>query len=797
VNTKSKAVEKGRRRSKKVEGSIAYFDPLRPPSTVFDYLFPILARLAVTHRRAVIAFWAVAAALAVPLALDAPARLDVRGDPPPGTEAAAVDSLLRSRFSRAFREVLVIPVESPESLDGPGQGAILDSLIASLSGAEWTDRVISWRSTGDSSFVRADRRGTVLFVLLRPVFALDAQSVVEPARAHVRETLARLGAVGWSAPVTGEPALEADLRALSARSTRQSELRLAPVTFVVLVFAFGALVAAALPVAVAFLAIVLSLGVIGLIARFQPVSIYVLNIASMLGLGVGIDYSLLVVNRFREELRSAGPEAAATRAARKAGRAIITSGATVLVGFGALLLTPIAETRSVGLGGMVVVLFAVAVTLTLLPALLAVIGHHIDRPRWLARVSARGRSPESWTRWAALVMRRPWTALIAGLVVVTTLAWPARQLRIGLPARHWWPAGTESAAGLELLDRMGMGAVAQPIRLTVGLPDSLTVTDASVLRGLQRLGDSLAADPRVEQVRSLAAPGPARSILALSMLYSDLDQARLEFPDFVDAYRSSDGRVAVVDVILRDSVALVSGMAVVRRARVLAQSPPRGLEDATIAVGGFYGATVDLQDLLMARFPGIVALVLGVIAVMLMLAFRAALVPLKAVVLNLLSVAASFGLMVWVFQLGRGSAVFGLDGPTEAIFAVVPVLVFAIVFGLSMDYEVFLLARVKEEWDAGAGNEAAVARGLAATAGTITWAAAIMVLVFGAFAFSGVFVVQVLGFGLAAAVLLDATIIRLVLAPALMRLAGKWNWWPARRATGDGRQTPQSVARCP
>jgi RND superfamily putative drug exporter len=389
-------------------------------------------------------------------------------------------------------------------------------------------------------------------------------------------------------------------------------------------------------------------------------------------------------------------------------------------------------------------------------------------------------------------MQHPWRALAAGLLVVLVLAWPVRDLRIGLPARHWWPQGTESAAGLSLLDRMGMGAVAQPIRLTVVPSDGRTVTDATVLRGLRNLGDSLRADPRVAAVRSLAEPGPVRSILALSMLYADLDAARAEFPDFVDAYRSSDGTIAVVDVVLRDSVALVSGMDVVRRVRGLAASPPRGLEGASIHAGGFYGTTVDLQDLLIERFPGIIAIVLGVIAVMLVIAFRSALVPLKAVVLNLLSVAASFGLMVWVFQLGHGSGVFGLPGPTEAIFAVVPVLVFAIVFGLSMDYEVFLLARVKEEWDAGASNEVSVANGLAATAGTITWAAAIMVLVFGAFAFTGVFVVQVLGFGLAAAVLLDATIIRLVLAPALMRLAGKWNWWPGgRRATVDGRQAAE------
>jgi len=744
-------------------------------------------RFVVTHRRAVLVCWVVAAIAATPLALGTAARLSARADPPPGTESAAVDSLLRTRFARSFRDVLVVAIESPAPLDSIGPGAVLDTLIAALAHAEWVDRVISWRSTGDSSFVRADRRGTVLFVPLDSALGHDALAWVGPTRHRLSKTITGLGprGRGWTALVTGEPALEADLRALSAESTRKSELRLAPLTFAVLVFAFGALVAAALPVAAAFLTIWLGLAVIGLVTRITPVSIYVLNIATMLGLGVGIDYSLLLINRFREELRSSPATEAAVRAARTAGAATITSGMTVLVGFGALLLTPIVETRSVGLGGMIVVLFAVAVTCTLLPALLAMLGAGIDRPRWLARMSALGRSPEQWRRWATLVMRRPWAALGAGLLIAGALAWPARQLRIGLPARHWWPAGTESAEGLALLDRMGMGAVAQPVRLTVTLSDGRSVgrsvTDASVLRGLQRLGDSLAEDPRVERVRSLAQPGPVRSILALSMLYADLDQARAEFPDFVDAYRSADGRIAVVDVVLRDSVALVSGMEVARRARALAATPPRGLEGSTILVGGFYGATVDLQDLLMAQFPRIVTLVLGVIAVMLVLAFRSALVPLKAVVLNLLSVAASFGLMVWIFQLGNGSTLFGLDGPTEAIFAVVPVLVFAIVFGLSMDYEVFLLARVKEEWDAGATNEDAVANGLAATAGTITWAAAIMILVFGAFAFTDVFVVKVLGFGLAAAVFLDATIIRLVLAPALMRLAGRLNWWPGDR----------------
>jgi RND superfamily putative drug exporter len=240
--------------------------------------------------------------------------------------------------------------------------------------------------------------------------------------------------------------------------------------------------------------------------------------------------------------------------------------------------------------------------------------------------------------------------------------------------------------------------------------------------------------------------------------------------------------MALVDIVLQDTVALVSGMDVVGQARQMAKVPVRGLEGARMSVGGFFASAQDLQDRLLAQFPLIVALVLGITAIMLAVAFRSVLVPIKAVILNLLSVAASFGLIVTVFQHGHGSSLFGLDGPTEAIYSIIPVLVFAIVFGLSMDYEVFLLARVKEGYDLTGRNDEAVADGLASSATTITSAAMVMILVFGAFAFTEVFVVQVLGFGLAVAVLLDATLIRMILAPALMKLAGRWNWWPGGRS---------------
>ena len=741
------------------------------------------ARGVIRFRWAVIALWSIIGLLATPEARHVASRLNARRGSLEHSESAEADRLLRTRFARPFNDVLAVTLEAPQPLDSAAPGRVLDSLIAGFSRQPWVDRVVSWRSTEDSSFLRPDHLGTVVFVVLDPAGADTAIGLVEPARVVTRRVLGDLGvnAAGYRALVTGEEALAADLRVVSERASRTAELRLAPLTLLVLVLSFGALVAAALPIVVGFLAVWVSLAVIAVLAQVTPMSIYVMNITTMLGLGVGIDYSLLVVNRFREELVRGDPLAAAVRATETAGTAAVTSGLTVLVGFAALLLTPIVETRSLGIGGLVVVATAVLLSTTLLPALLAVLGPRIDQPKWLARRLAWFRAPDVWRAWARWVMRRPVPALGLGLLAVGALALPVRDMRIGLPARHWWPAGTESAAGLDALKRLGMGAVAQPIRMLVDLPEGRRATAAVALRGLQRLGDSLRADPRVKQVRSLADPGKVKSIFALSVLYGDLEAARKELPDFVDAYLSTDGRLAVVDVVLQDSVALVSGMAVVGRARELGKVRIRGLEGASVTVGGFYAGSLDLQSILLDQFPLLIALVLTVTAVMLAIAFRSVLVPLKAVGLNLLSVAASFGLIVIVFQQGHGSQFFGMDGPAVAIFAIVPVLVFAIVFGLSMDYEVFLLARVKERYDLTGRNDEAVAEGLAASATTITSAALIMILVFGAFAFTKVFVVQVLGFGLAAAVLLDATLIRLVLAPALMQLAGRWNWWPGGR----------------
>jgi RND superfamily putative drug exporter len=322
----------------------------------------------------------------------------------------------------------------------------------------------------------------------------------------------------------------------------------------------------------------------------------------------------------------------------------------------------------------------------------------------------------------------------------------------------------------------------------VQLPAGRSAIDAAALRGLMTLADSLVADPRVREIRSLVNLEPHGSLLGYSVLYSDLPAARARFPDFLDAYLSTDRRLTLLDVILADTTSLTTATDVVLHARQLARAQLRGTRGMTITVGGYSAAALDFQEDLLARFPLLVALILGATGVMLAVAFKSVLVPLKAIVMNTLSVSATFGLLVLVFQYGVGARLFGLDGPTSAIFVAVPVLVFAVVFGLSMDYEVFLLSRIKEAFDRSGRNTEATMEGLSATASVITSAALVMILVFGIFAFARSLPMQLMGFGLAVAVLLDATVIRMVLVPAFMQAMGRWNWWPGVRR---GRSPPQ------
>ena len=727
--------------------------------------------------------WAALALLFGPRACHVQQVLALRGGGSETTESSRATQLLKEAFPTPFADYVAIVVHGPVRWTNARFEAVLDTLKAVVERRAYVGEVISARSIGESSFVSQDRRTTFLIAALTPESTHDlSASFVPDLRATIREALAPLpGSEGFEVMVTGFPALDHDVRTISAEDTERGEQRALPLTLAVLIVAFGALVAASLPVLVGLLAITIALGLVTLAARYTPMSVFVLNITTMVGLGVGIDYSLLIVTRFREELnRGLSPVDAAIRTVETAGSAVVTSGLTVVVGFAALVTTPLSDTRSVGVGGLLVVGVAVLLATTFLPAVLAILGRNIDRPKWLARPLARFHAPTGWERWARWLGHRPWRAVAVGGAAIALLTSPLSQIRLGLPATNWFPPESESGRGLQALREMGASGVIQPVRVVVQLPEGESALAARRLPGLKALTDSIRKDPRVREVRGVVKQG--MSTLELVAYYSDPAGVRAKTPKFFDAYLSADNRVTLLDVIPADTVSLTGLMDVVRRVRGVVARDVRGLAGAEILVAGFAASNVDTQQELMKRFPETVALVLGITAIMLFVAFRSLLVPIKAVLLNLLSVGGAFGLTVLVFQHGYGGGLFGLEGPTQAIWAVVPVLVFAIVFGLSMDYEVFLLTRVKEVFDKTGRNDHATMEGLSATASTITSAALIMILVFGTFAFTRVLAVQLIGFGLAAAVLLDATLIRMVLVPAIMHIAGRWNWWPGVRA---------------
>jgi RND superfamily putative drug exporter len=757
------------------------------------------ARAIVRFRYLIIAFWIAVAGFAFPRASRVHDVLDVEGRTVLATEAHAASRLVTEEFPQPFTHFYAVTLEGPLPADSPAFQRALDTLHAAARRERYIAAVFS-PGTGEAfGAVSPDGRAAFLLAAVAPEHADSSTDLTPAFRRAIHAAAARLpGSGDYTVHVTGAPALDFDIRDVSKADADRGERWALPLAGVVLVVAFGALVAAVLPILVGMFAITCSLALVHFASSFTPMSVFVLNIVTMIGLGVGIDYSLLIVTRFREELnRGLRRREAALRTTQTAGRAVVTSGLTVVVGFASLFVAPVMETRSVAIGGVIVVSIAVLLSVTLLPGVLAILGRAIDAPRALAKRLAWYHAPTGWERWARRLATHPWRALLLGLAAAAVVIWPLTGIRIGLPRAGWFPAGTESAAGVEALDRIGVRGLLQPVTVVVRAPEGEKVVGSRYLRGLRRLADSLSADPRVAEVRSAITLEPGLSILQYSLLYSNLERARNRYPDLLATFLSRDARTTRLTVILHDTTSITGSMDVVRRARAIRDAGIQGLEDTRIQLAGFQAASVDLQDELLRRFPILVALVLVITAIAMFVAFQSVLVPLKAVVMNCLSVAGAFGLIVLVFQHGIGAGWFGLDGPTEAIFVLVPVLVFAVVFGLSMDYEVFLLARIKEAFDRSGRNSQATMEGLSATASVITSAAFIMMIVFGVFSFSDVLAIQLFGFGLAAAVALDATLVRMVLVPAFMHIAGRWNWWPGVRDRGAAPVVEQGSGQTP
>jgi RND superfamily putative drug exporter len=601
---------------------------------------------------------------------------------------------------------------------------------------------------------------------------------------------ARLGhPPALSVALAGGPAFYGDIQTVSEADLQRAELVSLPLAMFALVIVFGSPVAAGVPLAVGGSAVLIALAAIGLVASAGPMSIFVLNLATLLGLGLAVDYSLLVVSRYREELGRRAPAlAVADRAARDrivaeairvtqatAGRAVFFSGLTVLLGLSGLLLFDFMVLRSVGIAGVIVVALSALAALTLLPAVLSVIGTRIDALA-VRRLDA---SPSGQGRWATLarwVMARPVLVMIPTLTLLVALGMPFLSVRLNAPDATILPASVPSRAAYDLLARQfGEGEFAP---LEVAVRTKGPVTNPANVAALFEWSRRLAADQRIVGVDSLVDVDPRITLAQYQLLYGREGPPPDRFAAEALA-ATTRGELTFVRITTPYGPNHPEARALVRELRDPASTlaPPDG---TTVLIGGGAADVEDVVSRMAAEFPrtGLYILITtyGVLFVLL----RSVVLPAKALVMNSLSILASFGALVWIFQWGNLSAVLGFR-PLGFVETTLPVILFCVLFGLSMDYEVFLLSRMREIWDRGHDNEEAVAGGLERSGRIVTSAALIVVLVAGSFAFAGIVLIKAIGLGIAIAVALDATIVRALLVPATMRLLGRWNWWlPAR-----------------
>lgn len=736
------------------------------------------------HRARVATLWLLIFALTLPLAGRLPGVVQGGADPIPGSETGAVIRGMDEAFGRGSYYSTPVVVRHPDlATDDPRFAQGVAAIAAALARTPGVRRVESaWTGAGPALIGR-DHHTALLIVTPSVAHYAEAEELTGTLRA----TLQAHTPPGFTTAVTGVTAMLYDVEHRSSSDLAAAERIGLPITLVILLVVFRAPLAALLPVLLALIAVTACNALLVVISRQVPVSVFAENVASMIGLGVGIDYALFVLSRWRHELaRGLSPREAARAAVGATGGAVLFSATAVAVGFLALGLVDAPFLRAITASGVCVVAVAALAAVTLLPVLLATFGRALV---WPGRVPVHAAGADAtdeprgaWAAWARLVMKRPWVSLAAAGVLVVAVALPAYQIRgwnVGIAE-----LGSEDEArrGYDLLASQFARGWMGPTVLLVKT-DQGTLTEPARLEAIRALTARLERDRRIAAVHGL--PDLARALAGWP--------AWLPPPPAALASASSvltpDGRTGLVAVIGRDqpSSPAAAGLAHELRARGF---PEARAADLTVLVGGPAAGFVDFDRTLYDRLPVVVGAVLILTFLVLALSFRSLVLPLKAIALNLLSVLAAFGFLVLVFQHGALEHLLHVR-PTGGINAFVVLMLFTILFGLSMDYEVFVLARIRDAWRLTGDTRRAVERGIAETAGVVTSAALIMISIFTAFGFTRLAATRQFGLGLAFAVALDATLLRVVLVPALIVLAGRANWWwPERSGTGPPGAAP-------
>jgi RND superfamily putative drug exporter len=667
--------------------------------------------------------------------------LTTEGKPTNNPQSQRAKDIRESAFpaasSAGMTDVVVVSSQR-YAVDSPRFRAFVGSLAGQVRAAKGVKGVRTYLATSNPTLVSKDRHATLV------QFAMPSESS-SGIDAVIRAVRHADGNPAFAASVTGQRTANHDFNQLSQDDLRSGELQFGlPAALIVLLLVFGAVVAGLVPLLIALPSIVVALSFVAVLGHAFSLSVFVVNMLTGMGLALGIDYSLFVVSRFREE-RGKGREKldAISASAMTANRAVVFSGTTFVIAMFGMFIVPSSIMRSLAVGAILVGIVSVVASATLLPALLGLLGDRVDRLRIpvVGRRSLEQANPEGrfWSAIVHAVLRQPVLAAGVSVALLLALASPIFGMHTGTSGPTLLPTRFEARQGFEALQRDFPGATADPVEIVVAKGAGQPAVD----RALSRLRTTLAADPHF-------GPGQIQN--------------------------SPTSRVAMLTVPVRGDPSRGAAVSAVRRLRSTTIPAAFNGTGAQVLVGGTTSENIDYFDSVIGPAPWVIAFVLGLTLVFLTVVFRSLVVAATAVVLNLLSVGAAYGLLVLVFEHGFASGLLGFHH-VNTIEAWVPLFLFSVLFGLSMDYQVFLLSRIRERYDETGDTTDAVSFGIASTARIITGAALIIVAVFAGFAAGELVMFQQMGFGVAAALIIDATIIRSVLLPAVMRLLGRWNWY--------------------
>ena len=699
------------------------------------------------RRRWVLGIWIAIVALALPLAMRQTEHLTGGGFDVPGSQSKVVSDVLQSDFGNSGDGIAVLLQADPEA--GPEQRAAAIGRVRSA--VAGLDEVTLPPAAVRGARVELRRTGAALL----PLRSERAPDELVDSAVTLREDLdPGTTQSGVTTYLAGQPTIWAGMQELSKKDLAKAEASGFPIVALILLVVFGSLAAAALPLVLGFVSVIVTGALIYFISLNMMTSVFVTNMASMIGIGVAIDYSLFILARYREE-RQAGrtEDDARAEALSTSGLAVAFSGLAVVVSLAGLWMVDNQALRSMALGAMTVVAVSILTAVTLLPALIALLGDRVLpggivgrverflKHKVLRRPEAATVEPSSagasrfWAAWTARVMERPWISVIGISAVLLFLASPVLSLTTGTQALGQFPKGSDVRVGNELAGKQ-VGGGADPVQIVAAFNGQV---DRAAVAGFAR---TIEATPGVSSVAPPVFAGESVLIKATPSTPSE-----------------SDATVALIDRL---------------RGSIVPSTPLS--KSATVSVGGETARSQDARDQISGSMWKIIAFVLALSFLVLMVMLRSLLLPLKAVLMNLLSIGAAFGVLVAIFQWGWFDGLLGFESQGALDTINVP-LIFAIVFGLSMDYEVFLMSRIRERYLRHGDNERAVAEGLSSSARTISSAALIMSSVFAVFVLTGVPSIKELGLGCAVAIAIDATLVRLILVPAAMKLMGDWNWW--------------------